>query len=321
METSLRSKVVVITGASSGIGKAAALAFAAEGARLVLTARREVALMELADSCRSLGSEAVIVPADIADETTAGRIVQTAIGRFGQIDVWVNNAAVASFARLEDTPPRVMKRVIDVNLLGSLYSMQAVLPVFRGQGHGVLINVSSVNSKLGSPYAAPYVATKFALCGAAESVRMELRDSGVKVCSVIAGSADTPFYQHAANYSGWRDRPVGPVNAAWTIAQVIVRAAKHPRREVHAGRGSMLSHMLRVIAPPLAMRMMNRQVNPDRYLDAHAVPSDGSLFRPVESYSTISGGWLALRPPARVRRRLAAMVAWVAELLAVTAGH
>ena len=147
----LSSSVVVITGASSGIGRAAALAFAEAGASLVLAARREEPLRDATRECEERGGHALAVPTDIRDEAAVARLADAAVERFGRLDVWVNNAAVTLFGRFEETPADLWREVIEVNLFGYVNGARAAMPHLRRNGGGTLVNVGSVNSRLGAP--------------------------------------------------------------------------------------------------------------------------------------------------------------------------
>ncbi|HSP81463.1 MAG TPA: SDR family NAD(P)-dependent oxidoreductase, partial [Myxococcaceae bacterium] len=161
----VRDAVVVITGASSGIGRETALEFARQGATVVLGARREQPLHEVAERCRQLVGRALAVPMDVTDEDAVQGLARTAIENFGRIDVWVNNAAVTLFARFEEAPPADWRRVLETNLFGYVHGARAAIPYFREQGRGILINNLTGFAKLGAPYLSAYVTSKVAVLG------------------------------------------------------------------------------------------------------------------------------------------------------------
>ncbi|MBI4497432.1 MAG: SDR family oxidoreductase [Chloroflexi bacterium] len=294
MPRKLEDAVVVITGASSGIGRAAALAFARHGATVVAAARRELPLQEVATACENLGGRALVAPTDTADEPSVQELARRAIENFGRIDVWVNNAAVTLFARFEESPPDAYRRVLETNLFGYIHGARAALPYFREQGSGILINVASVVGVIGQPYTSAYVASKFAIRGLSASLRMETLDApDIHVCTVLPASIDTPLFQHAANYTGRAVRPMSPVYAADHVAAAIVRLAEAPQREVFVGNAGRLLGLLHSVAPGLAERLLARQVDRSHFQERSAPPTPGNLFRPMPEWTSVSGGWRA----------------------------
>ncbi len=286
----LRGKVAVVTGASSGIGRATARALASKGCRLVLAARNEAALDAATRECGDLGGEAVTVVADVADPRAVDRLAETALTRFGGLDIWINAAAVTQFGRIEQVPAEEFERVVLVNLMGTVHGCRAAIPIFRQQGHGVLVNLSSVAGTVGQPETSAYVATKWAIRGLGESLRMEVMDApGIAVCTVFPPSIDTPLFQHGANHSGREPRPMPPVLPPERVAAVIADLISHPRREAFVGRGPSLLALTHAMAPAITERMIARAVEREHFGDAPAPRGAGNLFTPQAD--SVHGGW------------------------------
>jgi NAD(P)-dependent dehydrogenase (short-subunit alcohol dehydrogenase family) len=316
----LRDQVVVLTGASSGIGRATALAFAKEGAVVVLAARRVQALEDVAQACRREGVQALAVPTDVTDEAQVQALAQKAAESFGRIDVWVNNAAVSLFGRFSECPPEAYRRVLETNLFGYIHGARAVLPFFHEQGRGVLINNASVFAKAGAPYLSAYVTSKWGLLGFAESLRQEVRRDGISVCTVLPASIDTPIFQSAANFSGWKVKPVEPITPPERVAEVIVACARRPRRERVVGRSGWRMLAWRRLWPALAERQVARMVDREHFEAWPAPPSLGNVFRPSAALpAQATGNWM--KPSQRtVQRVLTAALPRLGARLAVAAG-
>jgi NAD(P)-dependent dehydrogenase (short-subunit alcohol dehydrogenase family) len=230
----LAGAVVAITGASAGIGRDTALEFAREGARLAIGARRVDRLEALAEAIRAGGSEALVLSLDVADERQVRHFVDATVERFGRLDVLVNNAGYGVRGRVEETPAADYERLMRVNYLGTVYGCQAAIPVMRRQGSGVIINVSSIVGHRSMPGGAAYAATKAAQISLTESLRVELRGTGVYASSVHPIGTASEFVEVAERESqGRKGGPVGPQQAALDVARAIVRCAKRPKPEVY----------------------------------------------------------------------------------------
>jgi NAD(P)-dependent dehydrogenase (short-subunit alcohol dehydrogenase family) len=291
------SRVAVITGASSGIGRAAALKFAEEGWNLALGARRKKALDSLVDECESFGLQAVAVEMDVTDEDDVDDLAEEAISEFGHFNVWVNDAGVATVGVFDEVPIEEHRRVIETNVLGVMYGCRAALQHFRKRGEGVVINISSVLGKSSQPYHSSYVASKHAVTALGISLRQELwlQDANdIYVCTVHPESTDTPFFQHAANHSGYKFKPLPPIDTPEEVADIIYDVAMNPdgNEEAIVGTGGKVISGMQKVAQELNARQMAFMTN-RRSLDRseRVREHSGALFKPMKVGTGVRGGW------------------------------
>lgn len=231
------SRVVLVTGASSGIGRATAREAATRGDHVILVARGIGPLEEAAAECRSLGAaSARVIAADVSDAAAVTSAVDEVIRELGRIDAVVNSAGVVAYGRFEDVPVTVFDAVLRTNMLGSANIVRAVLPGMRERNSGTIVLLGSLIGHIAPPYMSTYTVTKWAVRALARELQIENRDrSGVHIGLVSPGGVDTPIYLQAANYLGWVGRPPPPVVSPEKVAHAALRLMDHPRPRVQVG--------------------------------------------------------------------------------------
>ena len=264
----MRDKVVVITGASKGIGAELARQLAAKGAKLVLAARSEVEIEAVAGQCRALGATVISVRADVAIERDCQAVMSGAALAFGGIDVLVNNAGMTMWARFEDLQDlSILERIMKVNYMGSVYCTRHALPYLRAS-KGVLVGVSSLAGRTGVPTRTGYSAAKHAMAGFFDSLRIELADSGVAVTMIYPGFVATGIRENAAGPDG-RPIRVSPVKESRVMsvedcARRMVRAIERRQREVVMTARGKIGLWLKLLAPSLVDRIARRAIERGR---------------------------------------------------------
>jgi short-subunit dehydrogenase len=274
MKPSLRAledQVVVITGASSGIGLVTARMAAARGARLVLSARNAGALDALASEIGAAGGTAIAVPADVGVRADVERVAQTAVRELGGFDTWVNNAGVSIFGRIEEVSLEDMRRMFDTVYWGVVHGSLEAVGQFRERGGGALVNVGSLFGDRATPLQSTYASAKHAVHGFTEALRMELEAEGapVSVTLVHPGRIDTPYNEHAQAYTDRHPVHRVMVYEPETVAEAILYAAEHPARDLYIGSQAKALAILGRLAPRLTDKAMERylfwgQLDPDR---------------------------------------------------------
>jgi NAD(P)-dependent dehydrogenase (short-subunit alcohol dehydrogenase family) len=248
----LKGKVAVVTGASSGIGRATALELARQGVAVALGARREERLREVVDGIESKGGRAIALRTDVSQRAEVEVLVAAAVESFGRLDVMINNAGFGYYGTVEETPEEDFRRLLEVNLMGTFYGVQAALPVMRRQESGHIINVASVVGRRSFPFHGAYAASKFAVVGLTEALRSELAGSGIVATVVLPVGTRTEFFDMAPRPPGYPAGPLGFAQSSERVARVIVGCIRRPRSEVLLVPPMRAALALAVLFPGLA---------------------------------------------------------------------
>jgi NAD(P)-dependent dehydrogenase (short-subunit alcohol dehydrogenase family) len=303
MPKALSEQVVVITGASTGIGRATAFAFAERGAKVACAARSQEALDVLVAQIRIKGGTAIAVPTDVTDPVAVRALADTAEQHFGHLDTWVNNAAISVWGRVEDITDAEFDRVMRVNFLGQVHGVHAVLPALRRAGGGSVIGVASVEGVRAVPLHGPYTASKFALRGFYDCLRSEMAQDGtpIAVTTILPASIDTPFFEHARSKLGAMVKPPPPVYAPEIVADTIVYAATHPRREIPVGGAAVGFFLGQRLSPALTDALMSiRRLGVEAQRTDRPDNGTDNVDSPIDGPGQVHGSY-----PGRVLRRSA----------------
>jgi short-subunit dehydrogenase len=277
----LDQQVIVITGASSGIGLATAEAAAGHGAKVVLAARSEEILALIANEINAAGGQAIHVAADVGDRRQVERIAQAAIQRFGRIDTWVNDAGGSIYGRLQEVSEEDSRRLFDTNFWGVVNGSLVALPHLLAQG-GALINVGSEVSEAVIPLQGMYSASKHAVKGFTDALRVEVEEldkAPVSITLIQPTAVDTPFPQHARNYMDKEPKLPSPQIDPIQVAEAILQAATSHTRDVKVGMMSKVNTNMHNILPALAQKISSKLANHQQYDEAPRNP-EGALYRP-----------------------------------------
>jgi NAD(P)-dependent dehydrogenase (short-subunit alcohol dehydrogenase family) len=288
---------VLITGASSGIGRATARLFAQQGAQLVLLARGREALEETAAEVRAQGAaEAVVCPADVLDEDALRAAVDGAVTRFGGLDVVVHAAQVVAYGKIEEVPKEVYERVVDTALHGTANLARVVLPVFRRQEAGHLVVVSSLLASVATPLMGSYIAAKWGQLGLIRVLQQETRDApGVHVSAVAPGGVNTPIYSQAGSYIGLKGRPPIPIYSPERVARSIVARLDRPRRLVQSGFANPVVILGFRLFPAVYDALVGPLLRVFALADDHRTPpTEGNVFASQPAGNAEEGRWHGL---------------------------
>lgn len=279
----ISDQVMVITGASSGIGLATAQLAARKGARVVLNSRDEADLRTAVAGIKTEGGDAIYHVGDVADPQAMSALAERAVSHYGRIDTWVNNAGVSTYGRIEEVSLEDARRLFDTNYWGVVHGSLAALPHLRLEG-GALINVGSILSSTGYPLQGHYTASKHAVKGFTDSLRIELEESAlpVSVTLIQPAAIDTPYPQHAKSYLGVEPKHLPPVYAPEVVAEAIVHCARKPERDVLVGGAGKVFSTTDKYAPRLGDFMKEKtgfagqySEHPDRGIDTLHAPRAG----------------------------------------------
>ena len=279
----IAQQVVVVLGASSGIGRETALRFAERGAKVVVAARSEPGLTSLVDEIRAHGGQAAYAVCDVVHIGQVEHVADTAVRTFGRIDTWVNVAAVSMYARFEDTSPKEFRRVMEINYLGQVHGALAALPHLRQAGQGALIAVSSVESIVSLPLHSAYSASKHAVEGVIDGLRRDLMAEGapISVTSVKPGTINTPFFNNSLNKMDVKPKGPPPIYQPSVVADCVLYAAEHPVRDLFAGGAAKMMAASQMLAPTLMDATLARIGIPaSRTDEPQPGGSPGNLFAP-----------------------------------------
>ncbi|TWT27342.1 SDR family oxidoreductase [Planomicrobium sp. CPCC 101110] len=288
-ENSHAGLTVVITGASSGFGKGVAQKLGAEGANVVLAARRTELIEELAIE---IGPNALAVTTDVSQEEDVKHLFESAIAAFGSIDVWINNAAVGVIGPFTEVPTKDITRAVQINVIGTIYGSHYALRHFKEQKTGTLINVGSVSGKIPYPYYTPYSMTKFAVTGLSAALHQEIELEGwdkIHVCTVHPWATDTPWFEHTGNYTG-HAAELKPMDDPEIVIDAIIDLISNPKESVDTGAKAKSASISSHLAPGATETFNAKYVKKIIQSAPPAPPTSGSLHEPMQRGTGVSGG-------------------------------
>jgi NAD(P)-dependent dehydrogenase (short-subunit alcohol dehydrogenase family) len=291
-------QVVVLIGASSGIGRETALRLARKGAKVVASARGEEGLDSLVQEIRDEGGEAIAVPADTSEFDKVKAVADRAVQEYGRLDTWVHLAAVGLFATFEQTTPEEFRRVIDVNLMGQVYGAMAALPHLKREGRGALIHISSVEAKRSFPFHSAYGASKHGIDGFLEALRVELKHEGwpISVTQVMPGTINTPFFDKGRSKLGVKPVGIPPIYEPETVADIIVYAAENPARDLVSGGAAQALILNQRLSPRMLDAVLATRAGfaPQKTNEPRSEDDPDNLYAPIRGHDTARNGFRAL---------------------------
>lgn len=288
----INQQVVVILGASSGIGRETALEFARRGANVVVAARSQAGLNSLLDKIRAEGGEARAVVTDTRYFDQVQRVAGLAVEAYGRLDTWVHAAAVSLYATFDQTTPEEFRHVIETNLMGQVYGAMAALPHLRQTGGGALIHISSVEGKVSLPYQSAYAASKHGMIGFLNSLRLELQheDIPISVTNIMPTSINTPFFSKARTKLGVHPKGLPPIYQPHLAAEAILYAAENPVRDLFVGGPARLFALTQSLSPQMTDAMLRRMAFEGQLTDQpKSVEGPNAFYEPLPGYDRVEG--------------------------------
>jgi len=290
----IEEQVVVLMGASSGIGRETALRFAERGAKVVVSARSEKGLASLVEEIQDKGGEAMAIPADVSEFEQVKAVADGAVEEYGRLDTWVHLAAVLLVASVEDTSPEEFERVVDVNLMGQVYGAMAALPHIKREGVGALIHVSSMGAKRSIPLQSAYCASKHGIDGFLESLRVELQHEKlpISVTQVMPATINTPLFDKARTKLGVKPVAPPPIYQPRIVCEAILHAAENPTRDLVVGGAAKAVILTQQLSPRLLdalLRVRGFEVHYTSEPKSEDAPDN--LFEPIEDHNVVEGSF------------------------------
>ncbi len=309
----INQQIVAIVGASSGIGREAALKFASKGAKVVVAARSEPGLASLVNEIQTSGGEATYIVADVSDFEQVKAIADKTVQVYGRLDTWVHAAATGILAPFEQITPEEFKRVIDVSLMGQVYGAMAALPHLKREGRGALIHISSMEGRRSLPLQSPYSSAKHGVEGFLESLRVELKHEGIpiSVTSILPSVINTPFYNKVRTKLGVKPTGIPPYYDPSIVADAILYVAEHPTRDFIAGDVGRVLDVMQRISPGLVDNILALVAFPlQRTNEPKSEDAPDNLYEPIPGYDKVKGDfdnltiptftdWLDMNPPLK----------------------
>ena len=298
---SIDQQVVVVVGASSGIGRDTALKFAQKGAKVVVSVRSKEGLATLVEEISAVGGTAIAVPADVADFDQVKAIAEKTVEHFGRLDTWVHLAATSVFATFDNVTPEEFKRVVDVTLMGQVYGAMAALLYLKLEGRGALIHITSLEGRRSLPYQSAYSASKHGAIGFIDAMRLELKNQGhpISVTNIMPGVINTPFYNKGKTKLGVKPTGVPPYYSASLVTDAILYAAEHPVRDYIVSDVGRILDIAQRISPGfvdallLAIAFPFQKTNEPKSEDA-----PNNLYEPIQGYDKVNGDFDQLEIPS-----------------------